>query len=160
MRSLGSTALGRHPDIGPLLLRSGVGIVFVVHGWQKLDAGPDQFAGMLDGLGVPAPLLMAWMTTVAEGVGGTMLILGVLTRLAVLPLLGVLTGAITLVKTDVGFIVADAPGAELDTALLAGLLCLLFLGPGRFSVDAAIGIDSPVRAAAERSRIPAAGSSV
>ena len=50
-----------------------------------------------------------------------------LTRLAVLPLIGVLLGAIALVKTDVGFIVAVAPGGELDPALLAGLLCLLFV---------------------------------
>ena len=144
MRSLSTTTLGRFTDVGPLLLRLGVGSVFAVHGWQKLDAGPDQFAGMLDGLGVPAPQLMAWLTTVAEGIGGTLLILGVLTRLAVLPLIGVLVGAIALVKTDVGFIVADAPGGELDTALLAGLLCLLFVGPGRFSVDAALGVEAPL----------------
>lgn len=64
-----------------------------------------------------------------------MLIAGVLTRLVTVPLIVTMVGAIALVKVDVGFIVADAAGAELDVALLAGLLGLLFIGPGRLSVD-------------------------
>lgn len=35
-------------------------------------------------------------------------------------------------------------GAELETGLLAVLLGLLFIGPGRFSVDAAMGMESTV----------------
>lgn len=151
MRMLNFTALGRYADAGPLLLRLGVGTVFAVHGWQKLADGPDQFAGMLDGLGVPAPLLLAWLTTIAEGIGGLMLIIGVLTRLVVLPLIGVSVGAILLVKIDVGFIVADAPGGELDTALLAGTLCLLFLGPGRYSLDRVLGIERSIGSTARAS---------
>ena len=47
-----------------------------------------------------------------------------------------------LVKIDVGFIVPNAPGGEFDTALLAGLLGLLFIGPGRFSLDSMLGMET------------------
>lgn len=86
--------------------------------------------------------------TIAEGVGGVLLIVGLLTRLVTLPLAAIMIGAIWLVKLDVGFIVANAPGAELDTALLG----LLFLGPGRISVDGALGIETAVAPARGRRR--------
>ena len=141
MRSLGSS-LGRAADIGPLLMRFGVGAVFAIHGWQKFDQGVSNFAGFLESLNVPAPEVVAWLMTIAEGIGGLMLILGVLTRLVTLPLIAIMVGAILLVKDDIGFVVADAMGAELETGLLAALLGLLLIGPGRFSVDAAIGMES------------------
>lgn len=145
MKSLGSTALGRTADVGPLLLRIGVGVVFAVHGWQKLDGGVSNFASSsLAAMNVPAPELVAWLMTIAEGIGGLLLIVGFLTRLVTLPLIAILVGAILLVKDDVGFIVSNAPGAELDTALLAGLLGLLFIGPGRLSMDRALGMETAV----------------
>jgi len=144
MKSIGSTALGRSADLGPLLLRVGLGLVFAWHGWQKLDGGVDNFATVLSGLNVPLPELVAWLMTIAEGIGGLFLIVGLLTRLTTLPLIVITVGAIWLVKTDVGFIVPDAPGAELDIALLAGLFCLLFIGPGRLSADGALGAETAV----------------
>jgi len=48
------------------------------------------------------------------------------------------------VKVDVGFVVGDATGAELETGLLAGLLGLLFIGPGRLSIDGALGMETAV----------------
>jgi len=144
MKSIGSSALGRSADLGPLLLRVGLGLVFAWHGWQKLDMGPENFATVLSGLDVPAPEIVAWLMTIAEGIGGLFLIAGLLTRLTTLPLIVINAGAIWLVKTDVGFIVPDAPGAELDVALLAGLFCLLFVGPGRLSADGALGVETAV----------------
>lgn len=144
MKALGSSALGGLADLGPLLLRVGVGAVFAAHGWQKFQDGPENFATTLDGLGVPSPEVVAWLMTVAEGVGGLLLVVGLLTRLVTLPLIAVMIGAIVLVKIDLGFIVPDAAGAELDTALLAGLLALLFVGPGRLSVDGAMGLETAV----------------
>lgn len=156
MKAIGSSFLGRGSDLGPLFLRLGVGLVFAVHGWRKLDGGVSNFAPVLEAQSVPAPDVVAWLMTIAEGVGGLAPIVGVFTRLVTLPLIVIMVGALVMVKVDVGFIVSDAPGAELDTALLAGLLGLLFIGPGRLSVDGILGMETAtapasVRPAAERS---------
>jgi putative oxidoreductase len=142
MKAPGPSSLGRVADLGPLFLRVGAGTVFAWHGWQKFDAGVSGYAGFLDSLHVPAPEVVAWLQVGAEGIGGLLLIAGLFTRFAVLPLIAVMVGAIWLVKADVGFIVADAAGAELETVLLAGLLGLLFMGPGRLSLDAILGMET------------------
>ncbi len=144
MRSLGLPMLQKLTHLAPLALRAGVGAVFAVHGWQKLTDGAAGFAQMLVGLGVPAPEVFAWLVTAAELVGGVLLLLGLLTRLATLPLIATMVGAIALVKTDLGVIApmgAPMPGAELDIALLAGLLALALLGPGSLSLDHAVGVE-------------------
>jgi putative oxidoreductase len=154
MRALGLTRMGRLADLAPLFLRLGVGLVFAWHGWQKFVNGPENFAGFLDSLGVPAPEIVAWLQTLAEGVGGLMLMVGLLTRLTTLPLIVIMIGAIVLVKDDVGFIApqgAPLPGAEFDLTLLVGLVALLLLGPGRTSVDHAAGIE-PTRVVNEYTR--------
>ncbi len=147
MKALGSSALGHLADLGPLCIRVGVGAVFAVHGWQKYnEIGVENFAGFLESLNVPAPEIVAWLMTIAEGIGGLMLIAGLLTRLVTLPLIGILVGAVLMVKDDVGFVV-DASvgiGAELETGLISGLLCLLFIGPGRISVDGALRMETAV----------------
>ena len=135
MRALSLPPLHRLAGLAPLALRLGVGLVFIVHGWQKLTGGPaspDGFAGMLTGLGVPAPGLFAWLVTAAELGGGILILVGLLTRLATLPLIANLIGAIVLVKTDLGIVApmgAPLPGAEVDIALIAGMVALLLLGP-------------------------------
>jgi len=141
MRPLGAS-VGRAADLGPLLIRLGVGAVFAVHGWQKLNDGVSNFAGFLESLNVPLPDIVAWLQVVAEGVGGVLLVLGLFTRLATLPLIVTMVGAILLVKVDVGFVEPGVTGAELEVALLAGLLGLLFLGPGRYSLDSAMGVEA------------------
>jgi putative oxidoreductase len=142
MKALGSSSLGRAADLGPLFLRVGVGSVFAVHGWQKFDGGVANFADFLASLSVPLPEVVAWLQVVAEGVGGLLLILGLFTRFVVLPQIVIMIGAIWLVKSEVGFVVSDAAGAAYETALLSGLLCLLFIGPGRMSLDALLGLET------------------
>lgn len=147
MRTLSLPFIHRLSDLAPLALRLGVGLVFAFHGWQKLTNGPAGFAGMLTGLGVGAPEVFAWLVTIAELAGGVLLLVGLLTRLATLPLIATMIGAIVLVKADLGIIAgegAPSPGAELDIALLAGLVALLLLGPGRISADHALGIEDGV----------------
>jgi len=158
MKAVGASTLGHLSDIGPLCMRAGIGLVFVVHGWQKFhDIKVSNFAKFLDSLGVPAPETVAWLQTFAEGVGGLLLIAGLMTRLVTIPLIGILIGAILLVKQDItgwGIVVINsqgqialghsATGAELEIALIAGLLGLLFVGPGRLSVDGALGMETAV----------------
>jgi len=136
MRVLGLPFLSRLGDLAPVALRLGVGFVFVHYGYTKLSSGPENFAGMLSGLGVAGPTLFAWLVTIAELIGGALLIVGLLTRLVTLPLIANLVGAIILVKADQGM-----PAAGIDIALLAGLAALLLIGPGRLSLDRLTGIE-------------------
>ena len=72
---------------GLTILRVVVGIVFFVHGLQKLFLmGFGGVAGMMDGLGVPAPGLFAVILTLVELLGGLALILGLFTRVVAIPL--------------------------------------------------------------------------
>ncbi len=76
-----------------------------------------------------------------ELIGGILLVIGLLTRLAALLLAVDLAVAILLVKVNLGLIAEMGVGAELDVALIAGFLALVFLGPGRLSIDHALGIE-------------------
>jgi putative oxidoreductase len=146
MNALGLPFLRQLAPAAPVIARILVGVVMAAHGWQKLtEMTPAGFGeGMLDGLGVPAPVLFGWVVTVIELGGGLLLILGGLTRIAALLNAGVLTGALLLVKLDIGLLApmgADMPGAELEFGLLAGLLVVALLGPGKPSLDHALGIE-------------------
>ncbi len=145
MRKLSFPFVDHLQGLAPLVLRLGVGLLFAVHGLSKLTKGPVKFSSMLTGLGVGAPVAVAWLVTIAELVGGLLIVVGLLTRLATLPLIATLVGAILLVKVDVGIIApagAPMPGAEVDIALLAGLVALLFMGPGRISIDRMAGVEA------------------
>jgi len=142
-----SSSFGRAADFGPLLMRVGIGAAFATHGWLKFNGGVDNFAGFLDSLGVPLPDLVAWLQIMAEGIGGLLLIAGLFTRFVVLPQIGILVGAILMVKSGLGFVATDgSPGFSYEIALMAGLLGLLFMGPGRYSLDAVLGLEGSSKA--------------
>jgi len=132
------------PDPAALLLRVAVGVIFAYHGYQKLDGGVSNFAGFVESESIPLPEITAWAVTLLELGGGILLAIGLGTRLWAL-LLGVqMIGTTLLVKLDVGLIAPPETGgigAEIDLALLAGCAALVFLGPGRYSVDAGVGLE-------------------
>ena len=149
MRTLSLSPLSRLASLAPLAVRLIVGIIMLAHGWQKLtEMGPGNFGGqMLAGLGVPLPVLMGYVVTFVEVVGGILLIVGFLSRLAALLLTINLVVAVLMVKVNVGLLSGSSgTGAELDLALIAGFLVILFAGPGRFSVDHALGLEPDVAA--------------
>ena len=144
MRTLSLSPLSRLASLAPLAVRLITGIIILAHGWQKLtEMGPGNFGGqMLAGLGVPLPMFMGYVVTFIEIIGGILLIVGFLSRLAALLLTINLVVAILLVKVNVGFLSGSSgTGAELDLALIAGFLVILFAGPGRLSVDHALGLE-------------------
>ncbi len=139
-------ALTRGAPAVPLILRVVIGSIMALHGWQKLtQMGPANFGNnMLAGLGIPAPVLFGNVVTYIELIGGLMLIIGLGTRIVSILLTVILAVATVLVKTDLGIIApmgSPLPGAELDLALIVGLISLVILGPGRLSADNALGID-------------------
>ncbi len=145
MNILSLSSLGRLADFAPLVARVVVGIILAAHGWQKLVGGPGAFGeSTLAGLGVPLPVLMGFVVTFVELVGGIFLILGLLSRLSALLLTINLLVATLLVKVELGLIAAEGAGAELDLALIAGFLVVLLAGPGKLSLDRILGLDRRV----------------
>lgn len=128
-------------------LRVMLGIGFAAHGLAKLGRGPEQFASALAGLGIPAPSLASWTTTLLESCGGIALMAGAFVVPLSLPLAIVMLTAMFSVHLPNGFssiklqAVTDAgakfgaPGYELNLLYLAGLLTLVLGGPGALSVD-------------------------
>lgn len=121
-------------DWGLTVLRIVVGVVFLMHGWQKLfDLGIPGVAGFFGDLGVPAPLLAATGVSVLEAVGGAALIAGLLTRpLAALLVMNML-GAALLVHAPNGFFLPN--GVEFVLLLGASSAALAISGPGVFAID-------------------------
>lgn len=144
MRTLALSPFAGLAGVAPLVARVIVGIIMTVHGLQKLAGGPASFGAFLQQLGVPLPTLTAYIVTFVELVGGILLIVGLFSRLATLLLTIDLAVAVLLVKLGVGLIApADQPGAgyELDLALIAGFIVVLFAGPGPVSIDRILGLD-------------------
>jgi putative oxidoreductase len=124
-------------NIGLLILRVIVGIVFVAHGAQKIFVwGIDGVTAGFAGMGVPAAAVVATLVAFGELLGGLALIAGVLTRLASLGLAIIMIGAVTLAHLPAGFFAPE--GYEFTLTLAAASLALMFAGAGQLSVDAAL----------------------
>jgi putative oxidoreductase len=119
---------------GVLPLRLVVGLVFVMHGGQKLlTTGLAGTAGFLGQVGVPLPWLAAPMVIALELLGGLAVLLGLRTRIVALLLALEMLAALVTVHLPHGFFLPR--GFEFVLTLLASCLTLVALGPGPLSVD-------------------------
>ncbi|MGA9870400.1 MAG: DoxX family protein [Rhodococcus sp. (in: high G+C Gram-positive bacteria)] len=126
-------------DIATLLARLGLGIVFIAHGWQKIDTnGLDGTKAGFEGMGVPLPAVSAYFATFVELIGGIALVLGIFTPIVGILLFLNMLGAFLFVHYDLGVFVAEG-GYELVVALGVGALLLAAVGAGRFSLDGVFG---------------------
>jgi len=137
--------LGLGAGLAPVMVRVIVGALMFAHGVDKLSNGRSGVAGFgefLSSQGAPAGLVLAWMVTLLETVGGAMLVLGLLSRLVAGLMTLELLGAIVMV-TGANGLIADGPGVgyERDLAYIMGLLTVLLLGPGRPSLDHLLGFE-------------------
>jgi len=124
------------PGCGALPLRLVLGLVFAVHGAQKLFGfGLEGTAGFLGSLGVPLPTIAAAGLIAVELLGGVALLLGAWTRIVAALLTADMVVAILTVHLRGGFFVPD--GVEFVLTLLGGCLALVGLGAGPCSVDGA-----------------------
>jgi putative oxidoreductase len=119
---------------GIALLRIVTGIVFTVHGAQKLFVfGLAGVTGAFAQMGLPLPGLLAALAIVFEFVGGLALILGLGTRLAALPLAATMAVATFAVHLSHGFFLPQ--GFEYAFTLLGNSLALSLTGSGALSLD-------------------------
>ncbi|WZP00006.1 DoxX family protein [Isosphaeraceae bacterium EP7] len=126
-------------DLGLLAIRLIIGVVFLYHGSQKLfgafgGPGLAGFSGFLTSLGVPAPGVNAVLAGSAEFFGGAAMVLGLLTRLAAIPMVATMAVAILTVHSK-GFNAATG-GMEYPLTLLVVVLGLGLTGAGGLSLDA------------------------
>ena len=122
-----------HADLGPALLRVGLGTVLITHGLLKVFVfTPAGTAAFFGSLGVPLALIMAFGTIAFEVLGGALLIGGVATRLISLISIPLMLGAIFFVHGDKGWLFANEGGGWEYPAFLALAALVQFLvGPGK-----------------------------
>jgi putative oxidoreductase len=121
-----------------LLIRILVGWVFLSEGVQKFLFPDSLGVGRFAKIGIPWPQFMAPFVGVVEIVCGTMLLIGFLTRLATVPLL--IDIAVALYSTKIVTFAKNGfwgtlHEARTDVSMLLGLVFLLFVGSGVWSLD-------------------------
>ena len=130
---------------GLLLLRLVLGGIMAAHGAQKLfgwwgGPGLEGTARMCTNLAYRSPFLMACGLGLAEFTGGVAIMAGLLTPLAALGVTVVMLNAVYLIHWPKGFFVTNG-GFEFNALIAAAAIGLAAIGPGRFSLDHAIGWD-------------------
>jgi putative oxidoreductase len=119
--------------LAPLLGRLAVGLLFVSTGWGKVHDIP-KVTHFFDTLGIPAPGLNAVVVSYTELIGGSLLVVGLVTRLAAIPLIVSMIVAILTAKRGDLHGVFDLVGFDEFTYLVV-LAMIAIIGPGAVSLD-------------------------
>jgi putative oxidoreductase len=131
------SASGMQASLGLLLLRLLVGWVFLTEGIQKFLFPAALGAGRFAKIGIPSPHITGPFVGGVEVICGFMLIVGLATTLAAIPLLIDIGVAIATTKVPMlhkqGFW-ATMHEARVDLCMLLGLLAIMLLGAGGFSL--------------------------
>lgn len=125
-------------DAGLLLLRAGVGVIFIAHGWGDASQAGGAAANIENyrGAGIPLPELSAWFGAYMQLIGGIAVIVGVLTRPVGAGLAVVMAGALIFVHRGEPLVMGqDGSGSGFALIMLAASLALVGTGAGRFGLD-------------------------
>jgi putative oxidoreductase len=129
-----------NPSTGLFVLRIVVGFIFLMHGLGKLIGPPflgpgmGGWEGMVAGLGLPLPGVLAWLAMLVETLGGIALILGSAVSITALLLIGDMLVAIWKVHLANG-LNNGSGGYEYNLVLIGALACLMLGGPGIMAVQ-------------------------
>lgn len=110
---------------GLLIARIFLGGMFLVSGLMKMQGGVLGTAGMIEMLGIPAPLLVAWLVIAIEIVAGAMVVVGYKTAYAALALIVFVLLATFFVHMDV-----EDPNFFKNLAIIGGFIYLMVHGNG------------------------------
>lgn len=132
-------------EIVALVLRFVVGATVATHGWNHLfgPGGLQGTAGWFASMGLRPARLHAALSGVGELACGLALILGLFTPIAAAFVVGVMTVAGVVAHRRNGFFVFK-DGYEYVVVLAVVSVCIAILGPGRVSVDHAVGVIAPL----------------
>lgn len=125
-------------DVALLIIRLAIAAVFVYHGAQKVfgafgGPGIEGFTAGLEAMNIPMPAVSAWLAALAEFAGGALIGIGLLTRLAAIPVIFVM--GVAVFDAHWGAFSLEHNGIEYAMTLGLVLIALLLLGPGRISMD-------------------------
>ena len=125
-------------DIGLLVLRVGIGVIFICHGWPKLIGGPDKWAGVggmgMAALGITRSLeFWGFMAAFSECIGGAALVLGFFTRIFAFLMM------LTMAAATAYMILKAQPPASFSgwshpLSMAIVFLSLVLLGGGKFNI--------------------------
>jgi putative oxidoreductase len=130
--------MNRYASYAPLVLRIVAGVIFLMHGAQKLfgafgGSGIDGTAQFFEQAGIAPGLFWAWIAGLVEFFGGLALLLGALTRFAALLLAVQMLVAIFAVHLQHGFFLPQ--GFEYALALFGICVTLLLSSAGELAID-------------------------
>jgi putative oxidoreductase len=125
------SGLTKYRDVGLLLLRVGLGIAFICHGWPKLAGGAKTWEMLGNAAGTPAPVVMGFIAGLIELGGGLLLALGLFFRPA---------AALLFLQMLVALFRVHLPHGDpfntyshaLEDAIV--FLSLILIGPGKYSI--------------------------
>lgn len=127
-----------HAPAATILVRLMVGAVFLSEGIQKFLFADQLGAGRFTKIGLPAPEVLGPVVGATEIACGVLLLLGLLTRLAAVPLIAIMLVALATTKIPILLergVWAMAHDSRIDYAMLLGSLFLLLAGGGPWAID-------------------------
>ena len=123
-----------YKNLAILILRLGIGFMFILHGWPKFIGGPEKWINLgeygMNSIGIYfAPLFWGFMAAFAEFFGGVHLILGLFTRFfSLLLFITMLVAMMTHISNGI----MEASHA-IESSII--FLSLFFMGAGKYSLD-------------------------
>ena len=123
-------------DIALLILRLGIGFLFILHGYPKMMGGIEKWAGLgsygMGSLGIHFfPVFWGFMAAFSEFVGGIMVLLGLYIRyFSVLLIITMLVATCSHLVGGDGIMGASH---AIESAVV--FTCLFILGPGKYTVN-------------------------
>ena len=126
---------GIYRNVGLLIIRIGLGIMFILHGFPKMFGGPDtwvEVGSAMQYLGIDfAPMFFGFMAGVTEFFGGIFLLCGLFFMPSVIFLFIVmLVATVQHIGAGDGFV---SYSHSIEMAIV--MFGLLFIGPGKYSLD-------------------------
>ena len=133
--------------LGLLVLRLVLGLILVGHGAQKLfgwwgGSGMTGWTGAMTRMRIRPVVPWAWMSALAEFVGGLLVAIGFLNPLGSFAIAGSMLVAIALVHWPKGFWTTKG-GYEFNLLIIAAAAAVAIAGPGAYSLDTVLGIHLP-----------------
>ncbi len=127
-------------NIGLLIIRLVIGVLFIGHGAQKLFGwfggyGVKGTGGWFESIGIKPGVTMALLAGLTELIGGILFALGLLTPLAGIMIAGTMVMAIVKVHGPNG-VWSTQNGYEYNLTLLAVAIGIALIGPGQYALDA------------------------